>query len=481
MPISGDDLFFADTATLNQAWKRGEISAREMAEAFAERLEKIGPGLNALATSLKKEAGKTASEVDKERKRERFRGPLQAVPFGAKDLLAWPGAPTTWGAKPYAEQTFEEPATVLKKLRGTGAVLVGKLAMIELAGGPSYRWAKASHTGPCRNPWNRDHWAGGSSSGSGAAVAAGLVPFALGSETSGSILTPAAFCGVTGLRPTYGLVSRAGAMALSWTLDKIGPLARTAEDCGRILQAISGGDGKDPGSAGKGFYFAPQFAKPVAQIKIGFAPGDFDQWAEESTRPAFAEALRVFQSMGVTMKEAALPDFPYGPLVSTILQGEAASIFEELVESGKVDELADERQIAGLRETQNLLAKDYLRAMRIRRNVTEAFGRFFYETDVDMVLAPTRTSTANLIAQPLDASRRSSSSAAPAQRPPGLVQHIPAGNLAGLPALSLPCGFAEGLPVGLTLMARPFHENAILAVGMEFQKRTDWHKRRPAV
>jgi aspartyl-tRNA(Asn)/glutamyl-tRNA(Gln) amidotransferase subunit A len=473
MAITGDDLFFATVAELNAGWRKGDYSAKELAEAFLGRLEESGKELNALAASLRKEAVEQAKEVDGDRKRERFRGRLQGVPFGAKDLLAWPKAPTTWGAPPFATQTFDQPASVLKKLKGAGAVLIGKLAMIELAGGPSYRWAKASHTGPCRNPWNRAHWAGGSSSGSGAAVAAGLAPWALGSETSGSILTPAAFCGVTGLRPSYGLVSRAGAMALSWTLDKIGPLARSVEDCGIILDAIAGGDGNDPGSAGKGFYFAPQFAKPLSEVTIGYAPVDWNEWVDEETRPAYTEALAVFKAMGVKMREVELPDFPYGALVSTILQGEAGSIFEDLVESGRVKELVDEKQIAALEATQGLLAKDYLRAMRIRRLVVEQFRDFFYETD--MILAPTRTGVANAIAQPLDAPRPP----APEGRKRGLIQHIPAGNLAGLPALSLPCGFANGLPLGVTLMARAFHENAILAVGMEYQKRTDWHKRRP--
>jgi aspartyl-tRNA(Asn)/glutamyl-tRNA(Gln) amidotransferase subunit A len=473
MAITGDDIFFATAAELNAAWRKGEFSAKELAGKYLRRLEQLGPELNALALSLRKEALDQAEEVDKERKRERFRSRLQAIPFGAKDLLAWPNHPTTWGAKPYATQSIEQPATVLKKLKGTGAVLIGKLAMIELAGGPSYRFAKASLTGPCRNPWNREHWAGGSSSGSGAAVAAGLVAFALGSETSGSILTPSAFCGITGLRPTYGLVSRAGAMALSWTLDKIGPMARSAEDCGIILEVIAGGDGGDPGSAGKGFYFAPQFAKPFAEMTVGYAPVDWQEWVEPETRAAYAEALNVLRSLGVKLKEMELPDFPYGPVVSTVLQGEAGSIFEELVESGRVKELADEKQIAGLEATQGMLAKDYLRAMRIRRLVLEAFREFFYE--IDLVVAPSRMNVANKLADPLDAPRPDP----PAGRKRGLMQHIPAGNLAGLPALSLPCGLVNGLPIGVTLMGRAFTENALLAVGAEFQRRTDWHKRRP--
>ncbi len=475
MAITGDDIFFATAAELNASWKKGEFSAKELTSAFLQRLEKLGPHYNALALSLRKEALSQAGEADAERKRERFRGRLQAVPFGAKDLLAWPNHPTTWGAKPYATQTFEEPATVLTKLKAKGAILVGKLAMIELAGGPSYRYAKASHTGPCKNPWNPEHWAGGSSSGSGAAVAAGLVPYALGSETSGSILTPASYCGITGLRPTYGLVSRAGAMALSWTLDKIGPMARSAEDCGIILEAISGSDAKDPGSAGKGFYFAPQFAKAFGDMTVGYAPVDWEEWVDPETRAAFAETLNVFRSLGIKLKEMELPDFPYGPLVSTVLQGEAGSIFEDLVESGQVKDLADEKQIAGLQATQELLAKDYLRAMRIRRLVLEAFRDFFYE--IDFVISPSRTGVANKLTDALDAPRPTP----PVTRKRGLIQHIPAGNLAGLPALSLPCGLVNGLPIGVTLMGRPFTENALLAAGMEFQKRTDWHKRRPPV
>ena len=475
MAIAGEDLFFASAASLNAGWRKGDYSAEELTKAFLDRLEKRGPEHNALALSLRKEALKRAKDVDKERKLERFRSRLQGVPFGAKDLLAWPNHPTTWGAKPYATQQFEEPATVLKKLDKTGAVLIGKLAMVELAGGPGYRYAKASLTGPCLNPWDKARWAGGSSSGSGAAVAAGLVGFALGSETSGSILTPAAFCGVTGLRPSYGLVSRAGAMALSWTLDKIGPMARTAEDCGIILGVIAGGDARDPMSAGKSFYYAPQFARPMTEYTVGFARVDWEEWAEPETRSAYAAALEALKGLGVKLKEVEMPDFPYGPLVSTIMQAEAGSIFEELVASGKVDELADEKQIAGLKACGDVLAKDYLKAMRVRRLLLTAFSQFF--ADLDMIVAPTRMGIANRIEVALDAPRPP----APEGRKRGLMGHIPAGNLAGLPALNLPCGLVEGLPVGITLMGRAFTENALLAVGKEFQQRTNWHLKRPTL
>ncbi len=475
MAIAGLDLYFASAAELNAGWRKGNFSSEELTKAYLDRLERIGPQHNALAHSLRKDALKKAKEVDKDRKIERFRGRLQGVPFGAKDLLAWPGHPTTWGAKPFETQSFDEPATVLKKLDKSGAVLIGKLAMVQLAGGPSYRWAKASLTGPCLNPWDKTRWAGGSSSGSGATVAAGLVGFALGSETSGSILTPSAFCGISGLRPTYGLVSRAGAMALSWTLDKIGPMARTVEDCGIILDAIAGGDAKDPMSAGKGFFYAPQYGRPMSDYRVAYAPVDWDEWVDPETRAAYAETLKVFKGMGLKMVEAELPDFPYGALVGTILNGEAASIFEDFIATGQVDQLADERQIAALKSAGALPATDYLKAMRIRRQVMEAFAGFFYDTD--MILSPTRRGIANLVSQPLDAP-----GAPPTpERKRGLIGHIPAGNLAGLPALTMPCGFSGGLPVGVTVMSRPFNENALLAVGNEFQKRTDWHKRRPTL
>ena len=173
--------------------------------------------------------------------------------------------------------------------------------MLELAGGPSYRYASASLTGPGLNPWDRSRWSGGSSSGSAIAVAAGLVPFAIGSETSGSILTPAAFCGVTALRPTYGLVSRSGAMPLSWTLDKLGPFCRSAEDCGLVLETIAGSDSKDPGSAGKNFYYTPQYARKMSELRVGFAAADFNDRPDESARAAFQQALDVVRAMGVQL------------------------------------------------------------------------------------------------------------------------------------------------------------------------------------
>src|SRR5258708_1867517 len=331
-----EDLYFSTITEWNAKLKSKQVSALELARAFSARLEKLGPRYNALALPLSERAIRRAKELDGDIKRGRFLSPLMGIPFGAKDLLSLAGVPTTWGAKPYAAQVFDYDATSLKKLDKAGAVLIGKLSMVELAGGGGYRYAAASLTGPGINPWDRSRWSGGSSSGPGSAVAAGLVPFAIGSETSGSILTPSAFCGITGLRPTYGLVSRHGAMALSWTLDKLGPMCPSPADCALVLSAIAGGDSNDPGSAGKGFYYAPEFARKMQEIRIGYAPVDFAEWAEPSARPAFEKALADIRALGVTLVETKLPEFPYGAVAATVIEAEAGSGFEPLIRSGKV-------------------------------------------------------------------------------------------------------------------------------------------------
>lgn len=484
MPNVDESVFWLSIAELNTKLGAKEFSCEELTRAFCDRLERLAPRYNALALPLREEAIKKAKDVDWDLKRGRQRSKLHGVPYGAKDLLAYPKHPTTWGAKPYAGQVFDEPATVLRKLDGAGAVLIGKLSMVELAGGGGYMYPAASLQGPGLNPWDPTKWSGGSSSGSGSAVAAGLTTFALGSETSGSILTPSAYCGLTSLRPTYGLVSRAGAMALSWSLDKIGPMCRSVEDCGLVLQAIAGKDNDDPGSAGKSFYYAPQFARKFSDLRIGYAPSDWEANLPDDTRPHLQAALQVFKGMGFQWKELELPDFPYGSVLSMVLGGEAGSIFEELIKSGKVDELADKNQIAGLRSYLDINARDYLRAMRVRSLIQGEIRTMFY--DVDVLIAPTRLTVASGAKDPL---RRVPAPGAAPTPPPksataekrGLRDHIPAGNLAGLPALSMPCGFAGNLPVSVSLISRPFNENTLLAIGSEYQKQTEWHKRHPKV
>jgi aspartyl-tRNA(Asn)/glutamyl-tRNA(Gln) amidotransferase subunit A len=473
MTSISDDIFFGSITEINQRLTKKEFSAVELARAFCDRLETIGPRYNALALSLRKDVLSDAKDVDGDIKRERLRGPLQGIPFGAKDLLAYAKHPTTWGAQPYAGQVFDYTASALKRLQKRGGLLTGKLAMVELAGGPSYRYASASLTGPGLNPWDNTRWSGGSSSGSAIAVASGLVTYALGSETSGSILTPSAFCGVTGLRPTYGLVSRYGAMALSWTLDKIGPICRSAEDCGLVLEAIAGADADDPASAHKSFHYTPEFARDLKDVRVGFAPVDFNEGVDQAARANYAKALETIRSLGVQVTEAKMPEFPYGAVIGTIISAEGSAIFEPLIKSGKVDQLADQHQIAGLKAGLEIPAKDYLKAMRIRALIQEAFRDLL--STVDVLIAPTRFDPAPKLTQPLD--RRASDRPTPAT--PGLTALIPAGNLAGLPALSLPCGFANGMPMGLQLVGYPFSENLLIAIGKTFQDRTDWHKRRP--
>lgn len=473
--MAADDLFFSTIGELSQRLRTRGISAKEIVKAFGDRLTELGPKYNALALPLTKSAMKAAHDVDGDIKLQRFRSPLQGIPWGAKDLLSLKKTITTWGAKPYENQVFDYTATAIEKAGKKGALLLGKLAMVELAGGPmGYHSAAASLTGPGLNPWDTTRWSGGSSSGSAIAVATGLVTFALGSETVGSILTPCAFCGVTGLRPTYGLVSRYGAMPLSWTMDKIGPIGRSAEDCGLVLEAIAGGDEKDPGSAGKSFYYAPQYARDLKEIHAGFAAVDFEEWAEPAARPDFAKALETLRGIGLQMAPAKLPDFPYGAMVTTILAGEAVSVFEPLVTSGKVNELADGKQIAGFQAAMKLPAKEYLKAMRLRSSLQTAMRELL--SDIDVLVAPARLGPAGKITDALDGPHDSNRTL---PKDPGLTALIAAGNLAGLPALVLPCGFADGMPIAIQIVGRAFTENTLLAIGKEFQNRTDWHKRRP--
>ncbi len=459
-------------AEIGGALRSGDISAVELALASLDRLGRLGPRYNAVAALTADRALAEARAADGELRQGHDRGPLHGIPYGAKDLIAARGAPTTWGAEPFRDQVFDEDATVLRRLRRGGAVLVGKMAMVALAGGGNYRYPSASLQGPGKTPWNTEHWSGGSSSGSGAAVAARLVPYALGSETSGSIVTPCSFCGITGVRPTYGLVSRHGAMALSWTLDKIGPMAGSAEDCGRVLEAIAGRDPRDPSTVRRGYRGPARLDR--REVRVGYAPADFTETAAAHTRPAFAAAVDVVRELGVGLVEEALPpDLPSVAVVSTIIAADGATAFADLIEDGRIDQLSDERQKAGLRAGLDVTARDYLEAMRLRTRIQQTFRDLF--SRVDVLIAPGRVSTSSRLDESLDAAR----SAPPPNRPSntGLVA---AGNVAGLPAIVLPCGFAsDGLPVSLQVVGPPFSEPLLVALGMAFQSATDWHRQRP--
>ena len=281
-----DNPVFMSVRRLGRLVRHREVSPVELAELFLDRLERLGPDYNAVVTVTGERAMRQARRAEREIAAGRYRGPLHGIPYGVKDLLATSGGiPTTWGAAPLRDQVFDHDATVIERLEAAGAVLVAKLAMVELAGGGGYWQPNASFTGPCQNPWDPTKWSGGSSSGSGAATAAGLAPFAIGSETMGSIMSPSGNCGVSGLRPTYGRVSRYGAMALSWTLDKLGPMCLTADDCGLVLEAISGRDPKDPTTAHRTFGYDDSDA-PGRRFRLGVVK-NVAEHVDQATRSNF--------------------------------------------------------------------------------------------------------------------------------------------------------------------------------------------------
>jgi len=480
-----DELLFATLSELGAGLRRKRFSSVELATLALDRLESLGRRYNAVASTLRRSALREAREADR-LLRGRRAGPLTGIPYGAKDLLAARGSITTWGAPPYARQVLDYDASVVERLRGAGAVLVAKLAMVELAGGGGYRYPSASLQGPGRNPWNPLHWSGGSSSGTGIAVAAGLVPFGIGSETSGSILAPAAYCGITGLRPTYGLVSRYGAMALSWTMDKLGPMCRSAEDCGLVLEAIAGPDPRDPTSAGRAFRFSRRRARRPSTLRVGYAAEDFERGVDASARAAMRDALAAFRSLGIRLRRAVLPPLPIDAVARIIIRAEGSAAFQDLIASPRLAQLVDRRQALGLRAGREIPAVDYLNAMRVRRMLQDELARIFSE--VDVILAPARSAPAPRIDEPLDpewrparpGGRRRAGAARTSAGPIGNAALIPAGNLAGLPALCLPCGFSTtGLPLGIQLVGRPFEEATLIDLGRAYQEVTDWHRRRP--
>jgi aspartyl-tRNA(Asn)/glutamyl-tRNA(Gln) amidotransferase subunit A len=459
-------LAFRTIRELGADIRAGRLSPVALAESCLQRLNTTGRKLNAVVTLTRERALEQATRAERELAAGRDRGPLHGIPYGAKDLLATSGGiPTTWGAEPFRDRCFEHDATVIRRLEEAGAVLVAKLAMVELAGGMGYRQPNASLTGPGISPWAPDAWSGGSSSGSGSAVGAGLVPFAIGSETWGSILGPATYCSVTGLRPTYGRVSRHGAMALCWTLDKLGPLALTAEDCGIVLAAIAGADPRDPTSAERPYRYD---ASDRGRFRFAVVRGTVEA-TEPGVRDGVARAIEDLRAIG-SVEEIALPERPYEPIARLILWAEGSSAFEQLIESGVIAGLTapEDRVTPYARDA--ILAKDYLRALRLRgvvaRGIDAVISRF------DAIVGPARGTAGPRLGAEFRSAIRGSF--------PDVLGAI--GNAAGLPAIGVPCGFtADGSPVGLQFMGRAWEENTVLAAAEAWQARTDWHRRRPSL
>ncbi|HXW77637.1 MAG TPA: amidase [Candidatus Eremiobacteraceae bacterium] len=460
------ELAFTPARHLGDLLRFKQTSSVELTQLYLGRLERIGARLNAVVTIMHERALAEAKAADRDFAAGVDRGPLQGIPYGVKDLLAAQGGPTTWGAAPYKDQILDFDATVVKRLKDGGAVLAAKLAMIELAGGMNYNQADASFTGPCRNPWNVDYWTGGSSSGPGAAVSAGLVPFAIGSETDGSITNPSSYCGVTGLRPTYGRVSRHGAMALSWSLDKLGPLCRTAMDAHFVLAGIAGADPLDPTSIDEAY--PPAIPTPKA-CTFGIIKGGTDK-VQPAVRDNFNAALKTMQAAGWvrSIVEIELPKYFYDDAIAAIIAGEGGAAFRDIIEDGRVQTLSDPDGKRGGYSYFTVPAVDYVDAMRIRKPMQRDFGRLFER--IDVIAAPTFAT----VALPIDLSF---DKAYPGTSDTPLIS---ACNLTGIPAVSVPCGFGEhGLPTGFMLVAPARQEALLLALAVEYQRHTGWHHRIP--
>ncbi len=460
-----NDILFASITEQAALIKARKLSPVELTESYLQRLETIGPKLGAVAEVMRVSAIEEAKQAESEIKKGKYRGLLHGIPYGAKDLLATKNAKTTWGATPYKNQQFDFDATIIKKLRDAGAILVAKLAMIELAGGMGYNQADASWTGACKTPWNTGFWSGGSSSGPGAASAAALCTFSIGSETSGSIITPAAFCGLSGLRPTYGAVSRHGAMALCWTLDKLGPMCRSVRDCEIVFDAIRGKDSLDASS--KDF---PKQAKPdLKNLRIGVLKDSFEK-AQKEVSENFSKSLEVLKTFATVEMNVTVPEFPYGAAVGTIVDAEGAAAFRDLIESGKIKELASPEGRIGGYSASLVTAVDYLHAMRLRVPARKAWAEMFKK--IDLLVAPSRST----VAYPIDKTFN--------QAYPGITATSPIGssNLVGVPAISIPNGFGQNnLPTGIQFVGAPWSEYLLLAVADKYQQATDFHKKRPSV
>ena len=455
-PASDEDLAFSPVSELAPLLRSRQISSVELTRLYLDRLRRFDKQLLSVVTLTEDLAMRQAEQADREIAAGRYRGPLHGIPWGAKDILAYPGYGTTWGAKPYRDQVRNEKATAAARLDDAGAVLVAKLSVGALAMGDVWFGGKT------RNPWNLEQGSSGSSAGPAATAVAGMVGFSIGTETLGSIVSPCTRCGATGLRPTFGRVSRAGCMALSWTMDKIGPIARSVEDCALVFHAIHGADGLDPTAEDRPFHWPPR--RDVQAIRVGYVKALFEepssQPADESVRARRAESRRfdrrtveVLRGLGIELIPIELPDeYPVRPLLA-ILEAEAAAAFDELTRSGRDDLLVRQDESAwpnNFRQGQLIPAVEYIRASRVRTLLMRAMERTMSE--VDVYVAPSFGGSNLLLT-----------------------------NLTGHPAVVLPNGYREGddTPTSITFTGSLFGETDLLAVAHAYQQTTDFHLRRP--
>ncbi len=442
-PANLEEAAFWPVTALAELVRTRQVSSVELTTLYLDRLKKHGPTLECVVSLTEELAMEQARRADAELAVGRYRGPLHGIPWGAKDLLAARGYRTTWGAKPFEEQVLDEDATVVERLEEAGAVLVAKLTLGALAMGD---WWFGGRT---RNPWDPEQGSSGSSAGPAAATVAGLVGFAIGSETLGSIVSPSTRCGATGLRPTFGRVSRAGAMALSWSMDKLGPICRSVEDCALVLDAIHGADGVDPTARSVPFHWDP--ATPLSEIRIGYLESAFED--EESRSHAFdIEALEAMRGLGVDPIPVELPDeYPLGAL-RIVLNAEAAAAFDELTRSGRDDLLT--RQTAGswpnsFRRARFIPAVEYIQANRVRTMVMGALESAL--EGIDVFITPSYGGSVLLMT-----------------------------NLTGHPVVVLPSGFdEENHPSSISFVGNLWKEGAALRVAKAWQDATGHHRRHP--
>ena len=441
MPADPNELAFYSVRQLSELIRTRQVTSTQLTRLALDRLKKYDSLLHCVISLTEDLAMNQAARADREIAAGVYRGPLHGIPYGAKDLLAARGYPTTWGAMPYKDQAIERNATVIEKLEQAGAVLVAKLSLGALA------WGDVWFADTTRNPWNLEQGSSGSSAGSASAVAAGLVPFAIGSETWGSIVSPSTRCGATGLRPTFGRVSRAGAMALSWSMDKLGPISRTVEDCALVFSAIYGSDGEDLSVIDLPFNYEPDV--DLSSLRIGYLKADFDNDTAQFRQNE--AALEVLRRLGANLIEIGLPDLPVYPQ-AIILSAEAAAAFDELTRSNRDDLLV--RQIKNawpnvFRSSRLIPAVEYIQANRVRTRLIEEMAVLM--DSIDVYVAPTFEGDNLLLT-----------------------------NLTGHPCVVLPNGFnEEGSPVSITFIGRLFDEGGLLAVAWKYQQATDFHRHHP--
>jgi len=474
-PANLEDAAFWPLAHLAHLLKTRQVTSVDLTRMYLARLKRFNPTLNFVVTMTDDLALKQAAQADAEIAAGRYRGPLHCVPWGCKDIIAVPGYPTQWGSGAFKGQTFDIEATVVKLLREAGAVLVAKLTTGELASGDQW------FGGRTNNPWDPKEGSSGSSAGPASATAAGCVAFGIGTETSGSILSPSSICGVTGLRPTFGRVSRYGAMTLSWSEDRLGPLCRTADDCALVFHAIARADEQDPSVLDLPFNY--DAAIDLKSLRIGYLAEGFGEARRNATLVENdRQVLETLRAMGLKPEPFELPKMPLN-VTNGILGAESGASFDEFIRSGRDAELTNKARANGFRSSRLVPAVEYLQAQRVRAMIMRQFAAAVSRYDV--YIAPYIDMRAGGGGRGGRGGRgEGAAEGRPATPPPpsAIRDHFQVANVCGYPAVSVPHGFtADGRPTSITFMGRLFAEGEILALARAYQERAGWHLKHPTL